>query len=363
MTSLFAQPIYRTYLESRRNCQEVMLGYSDSSKDGGYLAANWALYQAQMNLAEACRVAGVKLRFFHGRGGTVGRGGGRASRAILSQPPGSFGGQVRFTEQGEVISFRYGLRPIAHRHLEQIVNAVLLATTNQDRPADPPEFFAAMETIATTSRAAYRKTVYETPSFWHFYSHATPIEFISLLTIASRPVFRPGKTLAGIEQLRAIPWNFAWVQSRHIFVGWYGMGTALQQFPDKELLKRMNVEWPFFQTVLDNAQLELVRTHIPTSRIYARRAGAEGQPVQQSIEQDYQATVDEIQSATETPSLMARSRTVRATVEFRNPLTIPLNRMQVRLMDLYSEVEDSHAYQEAMLQTIAGLAAAMQSTG
>ncbi|MEZ0326569.1 MAG: phosphoenolpyruvate carboxylase [Fimbriimonas sp.] len=368
MAELFRTPIYQAYLQGRGNQQEVMLGYSDSSKDGGYLAANWALYTAQQDLAKAFSVAGVKLRFFHGRGGTVGRGGGRASRAILSQPPGSFGGQVRFTEQGEVISFRYALRPIAHRHLEQIINAVIVATAQSDRiTPDPPEFHGAMERLSVRARKAYRETVYDDPDFWNFYTQATPIEFISLLTIASRPVFRPGKTLKGIDQLRAIPWNFAWVQSRHILVGWYGLGSALSEFTDKELLKRMNSEWPFFRTMIDNAQLELVRTHLPTSRLYTDRIDMpSAQRIQHEIEEEYGRTVSEVLNLTQSDALLATSKTVKATVEFRNPLTLPLNRIQVLLMDRWQtlpEEDQSGPYREAVLQSIAGLAAAMQSTG
>ncbi|HWA82362.1 MAG TPA: phosphoenolpyruvate carboxylase, partial [Fimbriimonadaceae bacterium] len=199
MAGLYRQEAYRQHLESRGCRQEIMLGYSDSSKDGGYLAANWSLYKAQRELAQAAKMAGIELRLFHGRGGTVGRGGGRANRAILSQPPSSFSGQIRFTEQGEVISFRYGLRPIAHRHLEQIVNAVIIAADESAvAPPEPAEFDDALEKMAAASRTAYRKAVHEDPEFWSFYSQATPIEYISLLTIASRPVFRPGKALQGI---------------------------------------------------------------------------------------------------------------------------------------------------------------------
>src|SRR5439155_7587647 len=176
----------RLHLAARGKFQEIMLGYSDSSKDGGYLAANWALYSTQARLAEVSRKAGIALRLFHGRGGTVGRGGGRANRAILAQPPGSFTGQIRFTEQGEVISFRYALAPIAHRHLEQITHAVLLATL--DRPSRRPHLGAwqsAMPALAERSRQAFRALVYDDPQFWSFYSQATPIAHISRLPIAS----------------------------------------------------------------------------------------------------------------------------------------------------------------------------------
>jgi phosphoenolpyruvate carboxylase len=369
MTEMYSAEVYRKHLQSRGNRQEIMLGYSDSSKDGGYLAANWSLYSAQRELAKASREAGVEHRLFHGRGGTVGRGGGRANKAILSQPPGSFSGQIRFTEQGEVISFRYGLRPIAHRHLEQIVNAVIIEAHRSalDQP-EPPEFDAAMEQMAEVSRQTYRRTVHEDPEFWSFYTQATPIEFISFLTIASRPVFRPGKALQGIDQLRAIPWNFAWVQSRHVLVGWFGIGSALESCPDKDLLRRMLQEWPFFKTVLDNAQLELTRAQISTSRRYAARVEPRtlGEKFQGAIERDYEQTVREILAISGQDALMSGAKTVRATVEFRNPMVSPLNQMQVYLMDKWGSLTDEEqggVWREAILQTIAGLAAAMQSTG
>lgn len=369
MGELFADPIYSTYLKDRNLDQEVMLGYSDSSKDGGFLAANWALYQAQTSLSTAAKNHGIRLRLFHGRGGTVGRGGGRANRAILSQPPGSFSGQVRFTEQGEVISFRYAMRPIAHRHLEQIVSAVILAKARNDvQRSDPPEFHLAMNVMADESKRAYRDAVYEDPAFWTFYTKATPVEFISFLPIASRPVFRPGAALQGISQIRAIPWNFAWVQSRHCFVGWYGLGTGLQSLADQSLLPRMVEDWPFFKTVLDNAQLELVRTHIPTSRLYAVRM--ENQEtrsrIQNKIEEEYSLTCEEVLFASQSKRLLDSAKTVRSTVEFRNPMVLPLNRLQVALMenwDSLPEDDQQGVWREAALQTIAGLAAAMQSTG
>lgn len=369
MRDLYRQPAYRSHVESRGMRQEIMLGYSDSSKDGGYLAANWSLYKAQRELAKAGREARIDQRLFHGRGGTVGRGGGRANRAILSQPPGSFSGQIRFTEQGEVISFRYGLRPIAHRHLEQIVNAVIIAADESGRASpEPAEFDEAMEEMSAVSRAAYRKTVHDDPEFWTFYSQATPIEYISLLTIASRPVFRPGKALQGIDQLRAIPWNFAWVQSRHVLVGWYGIGAALASSSNKGLLERMHEEWPFFRTVIDNAQLELTRAHIATSRLYAARVEppALGTRIQNEIEADYDQTIAQVLRISGQKELLEGSKTVRNTVEFRNPMVLPLNRLQLSLMDRWGTLTDdeqSGPWREAILQTIAGLAAAMQSTG
>jgi phosphoenolpyruvate carboxylase len=370
--SLLENPAYARHLEARGRRQEIMLGYSDSSKDGGYFAANWALQSTLANLAKVSQETGVPFRLFHGRGGTVGRGGGRANRAILSQPAGSFSGRIRFTEQGEVISFRYSLPPIAHRHLEQIVSAVLMATAGHGNKGAEEEFGDDMRTLEEASRTAYRKLVYEDPDFWAFYSQATPIEFISLLPIASRPVFRPGKALTGIEGLRAIPWNFAWVQSRTTLVGWYGMGTALEGFAGDDparlvRLQTMFREWPFFRTLIDNAQLELTRAHLPTARMYARRVDPPelGRRLQAQIEEEYHRTVRMILAITGQDRLMEHARVVRSTVELRNPAVLPLSIMQVAMMAKWESMNEDEAerWRAPMLQTIAGIAAAMQSTG
>jgi phosphoenolpyruvate carboxylase len=235
MEEAFTSPEYRLQLAARDDFQEIMLGYSDSSKDGGFLAANWALHDTQARLSKTCRDANVSLRFFHGRGGTVGRGGGRANRAIQSQPPGTFDGRIRFTEQGEVISFRYSLPPIAHRHLEQIISAALLATETANRelaaspdPQEPDAWLDPMREMAARSRAFYRAMVHDDPEFWLFYAQGTPIAHISRLPIASRPVSRSGKKLSSVDDMRAIPWVFAWIQSRYVVPGWYGLGSALE---------------------------------------------------------------------------------------------------------------------------------------
>jgi len=379
MRELFANPAYQLQLQARGQFQEIMLGYSDSSKDGGYLAANWSLHSTQARLAEICREAGVTLRFFHGRGGTVGRGGGRASRAILSQPPGSFSGQVRFTEQGEVISFRYGLAPIAHRHLEQIAYAVLLASgPRAQRLQEAPEWHDAAREMADVSREKYRALVYDDPDFWHFYTHATPIPHISRLTIASRPVFRPGHK-QGAEHLRAVPWVFAWVQSRYVIPGWYGVGTAMERFaapdgsPDESrltLLKEMYAQWPFFRTVVRNAQLELKRAHLETAEWYARRAEPRelAERMHGLIKDEYDRTSEWILRVTGQSELMETALVVRRTVEFRNPVTAPLSKLQVALLRTWEglpdeDTEETRAWRDAILLSIIGLAAAMQSTG
>jgi len=373
LRALLANPAYSQHLEARGGFQEVMLGYSDSSKDGGFLAANWALQSTLEDVARVSKETGVPMRLFHGRGGTVGRGGGRANRAILSQPAGSFSGRIRFTEQGEVISFRYSLPPIAHRHLEQIVSAVLLAAHGAGAPGAEARYGEVMRELEERSRQTYRSLVYDDPDFWSFYTQATPIEHISLLPIASRPVFRPGKAISGIEGLRAIPWNFAWVQSRTTMVGWYGLGTALQEYAGDseerlETLRQMHQEWPFFRTVLANAQLELARAHLQTARMYAARVQpAElGTRLQSVIEDEHRRSVEMVLKITGQRDLLEHAKVVRGTIHFRNPAVMPLSVMQVSLMNAWedlSEEEQAGVWREAMLQSIAGIAAAMQSTG
>ena len=367
LKELFAIPLYRKYIDGI-GYQEVMLGYSDSSKDGGYLAANWSLQNGMRQIAQVSQETGIKIRLFHGRGGTVGRGGGRASQAILSQPKGAFCGQIRFTEQGEVISFRYSLPAIAHRHLEQIVSACLIATIEPNEDDFDAKYEDVMSKLSEDSRHAYRKLVYETPGFWDFYTEATPIDHISLLPIASRPVYRPGAAAEGVEGLRAIPWNFAWVQCRALLVGWYGFGYALQELLAKpngrETLQAMYKEWPFFRTVVDNAQLELVRADIPTAALYARRA--KDQSFWREIEQEYDRTKQGLLAITGESELLENSRVIRQTVAFRNPMTFPINKLQIHLMNRWeslTEQDKEGTWREAMLQSIAGIAAAMQSTG
>ncbi|MBL8086878.1 MAG: phosphoenolpyruvate carboxylase [Chthonomonas sp.] len=361
-------PEVQAHLAEQGKSQEVMLGYSDSSKDGGYLAANWALYAAQEALSAVGTSHGIAIRFFHGRGGTVGRGGGRASQAIASQPPGAFTGAIRFTEQGEIISFRYGLPTLAQRHLEQII-AASLRTLAHPGVAPKPEFVRTMERLARTSADAYRELIFETPSFWAFYLQATPIRHISRLPIASRPVGRRSGQLTGLDDLRAIPWNFAWVQSRYGVVGWYGIGSALALADDSEraIAREMANEWPFFRTVMENAQLELARAHSPTAKRYgarAKRMRADGS-LHSTLMSELDRTTAAVLATVGQEELLTGARTVRQTIDFRNPLVEPLNALQVALMDLYDAAngEPPRDVSTALMQTLAGIAAAMQSTG
>ncbi|MDI9636593.1 phosphoenolpyruvate carboxylase [Kamptonema cortianum] len=370
LESLFTNDRYVQILSSRGSKQEVMLGYSDSSKDGGYFAANWALYSAQRELSQVAARHGFKLRYFHGRGGTVGRGGGRANRAILSQPLANFDGDIRFTEQGEVISFRYGLRPIAHRHLEQIMSATLTAaaTTKQESTAEA-HWLAAASVIAEESRRKYRELIYDDEQFLEFFTQVTPIDFISKLSIASRPVMRPGRSLDNLDGLRAIPWNFAWVQTRYVVPGWFGLGSGLRLFAEDDsanldILREMSTKWSFFKTVLENAELELMRTDLQTAELYLplvedRELASRMHSI---IATEYELTQRWLSIALDRENLMQGASVVRQTVEFRNPITLPLNALQAGLI-LKMKREGNDEAVDAVVQTIAGLAAGMQSTG
>lgn len=376
MSRLFGHPVYRMHLEARGHVQEIMLGYSDSSKDGGYLSANWALQETQDRLARMCRKSGVTLRLFHGRGGTVGRGGGRANKAILAQPPGSVNGQIRFTEQGEVIAYRYGLPAFAHRHLEQITNAVILASSATSlNTVSRPVWKDAVRTMAATSREAYRELVYNDPAFWTFYTQATPIAHISRLPIASRPVFRPGRGSEGLEGLRAIPWVFAWVQSRYVLPGWYGVGRALESYLQEDadriqLLREMYRQWPFFRTAVDGTQFELMRAHMDTAAPYARRVQPPdvGERIHGMIREEYERTCRIILQITEQSHLVEHAKSVWKMVQLRNPAVVPMNFLQIALLNRWDALQESNiepdpAWRNAILTSITGIASAMQSTG
>jgi phosphoenolpyruvate carboxylase len=322
-----------------------------------------------------CRDAGVSVRFFHGRGGTVGRGGGRANRAILSQPPGSFDGRIRFTEQGEVISFRYGVPPLGHRHMEQIVSAALLAASDKTAQQDVrSEWLEAMQHMAARSLEVYRALVHDDPQFWDFYAQATPIRHISRLPIASRPASRSRK-LSSVEALRAIPWVFAWVQSRYVVPGWYGLGSALKAFSESgdgkvELLTGMYRDWLFFRMVINNAQLELLRADIDTAEWYAARVEPPelGRRMHEQLAAEHRLSREWVLRITEQDDLLGHAPVVRRTVALRNPALRPLSKLQVALLERLeqergSDADTIPAWQEAMLLSITGIAAAMQSTG
>ena len=368
LRALFASPTYRRHLAARGGFQEVMLGYSDSNKDGGYWAANWALHVAQRAVAVTCAGAGVALRLFHGRGGTVGRGGGRAGQAILGMPPEAQSGRIRFTEQGEVISFRYALPGIAHRHLEQIVHAQTVALADAERgpgAGDEAGATALLQMVADRSMQAYRDLV-DADGFWEWFREATPIEAIAGLSIASRPVSRSGAL--GLDGLRAIPWVFSWTQPRMTVPGWYGAGTALAEaFSDGHLdaLRVAHERSPFVQAVVANAMREMARARLDVSRRYAALAdaqGADGTPFER-VEAEFARTERALLRLARRDALLAEDSPIAATIRYRNPPTDVLNLIQVEMLARHRAHPDDAAAGAALLATLNGVAAAMQSTG
>lgn len=373
LNRLFSTDAYAAQLEGRGRRQEVMLGYSDSSKDGGFWMANWSLHKGQRALAGACREHGVELSLFHGRGGTVGRGGGQTKRAILGLPPQAYSGRIRVTEQGEVISFRYALGSIAHRHIEQLVHSMIEAGVRASSTEDTSRD-AFMQAVAERSMRAYRELI-DDPQFWPWYQRITPIEHISRLPIASRPVSRAGGTDAGFDKLRAIPWNFAWTQTRYNVPGWYGVGTGLRHALDEDActlddLRGWYAEWPFFRSVIDNAQLEMARARLEIARRYAELAnrGAESDSDDRfhaKLTDEFERTREVLLEITQSEVLLSHNPTIRKLIDVRNPYTDVLNAVQIELMKRWISAEDAEcpALGHALLLSLNGIAAAMQNTG
>lgn len=370
MDAFFRHELYRKQVAARGDFQEIMLGYSDSNKDGGYWMSNWALHKAQAALGEVCRKNGIKFRLFHGRGGTVGRGGGRAGQAILAMPPVVRNGSIRFTEQGEVISFRYALADIARRHLEQIVNASLRGSCpmlpNVSATHNPKDE-ELMERIAVRAMAAYRELV-EDPAFWIWYTQTTPIEHISRLPIASRPVSRKAASEVDLEGLRAIPWVFAWTQTRYIAPGWYGVGRALAETLAEDPsprtdLKRLYRSWPFFTAVVNNAQREMARSRFDIAAHYA--ALSDDPSFHDRLSRDFSDARKAILDITQQRNLLDNSPVIQKSISLRNPYTDVLNLIQIDLMKRYrgAAEKEREPLRQALFLSINGIAAAMQSTG
>ena len=391
MRALFESPIYRKHLAQRDNCQEIMIGYSDSNKDGGYLRSSWSLYQAQERLAQICSAYDVKLTLFHGRGGSIGRGGGPANRAILAQPPGSVQGRIKLTEQGEVISARYSNRAIAKRHLEQLVNAVLIAScgSHHDVVSDSSgsenslhsvseDWVRILEGTSELSERKYRALV-EKPAFLSYFHEATPIEQLAQMNIGSRPAKR--RQTSDISDLRAIPWVFAWTQSRVNLPGWYGLGTGLQAEPAHRMavLREMYQNWPFFRTVIDRAQLSMRRADMPIASLYASLAeDATRTAIFGEIMEEFRRTERIILEITGQTALLDNEPWLQRSINLRNPYVDPLNYIQVALLSKQrtgdeQQLNDAQAGREgtkedprlrqAILLSINGIAAGLQATG
>jgi phosphoenolpyruvate carboxylase len=367
LAAAWRHPVYAEVVRRLGGEQIVMVGYSDSTKDGGYLAATWALHQAEAAMAEAASAAGVRLVLFHGRGGALGRGGGPAARGILSLPSAAVQGALRMTEQGEVLAERYDDPAIAHRHLEQVTWATMLVSA---LPADPPkpEWLAAMGEMAKQARVAYRELVDE-PGFMEFFRTATPIDEIERLSIGSRPSRRKGK--ASLADLRAIPWVFAWTQNRLIIPAWYGLGAALTQFAERAgwpALHDMYRAWPYFRATVDNAALALAKADLTVAREYAQLTSDADvrERLWKKIEAEYGRSRTAVVRTKRVADLLADVPWFEKSLKKRNPYVDPLNLLQVELFRRLRAAEtpaDGERLSELSRLAIKGIAAGMRTTG
>ena len=366
---LLSSSTYRTALASWGNDQEIMIGYSDSNKEIGYLASTWSLFEAQSQLTAQFARQGISGTFFHGRGGSIGRGGGPTNEAILAQPGGTIQGRIKLTEQGEVISARYSLPEIAMREFELVVGAVLVASLGGLQPnavSIPAEFVDAMSRLSEWSRSTYRALVYEDHDFIPFFQQATPIREIAELKLGSRPARRTASNR--IEDLRAIPWVFSWTQARIVLPGWYGLGSALERARDTYgigFLRRMNDEWPFFSTALSNAEMALSKADMPIAERYVSMVEPDEMRnrIWEQIKREYQRTVEAVLDVTEQARLLEKEPVLRRSIERRNPYVDPLSFLQLDLIQRLRNTDDPDDLIRPVLLSINGIAGALKNTG
>ncbi|WP_424004432.1 phosphoenolpyruvate carboxylase [Haloarcula salina] len=364
MGTLFENEAYSQALDARNNVQEIMLGYSDSNKENGFLAANWSLYNNQKRLADITNDYDVDMRLFHGRGGSISRGGGPMNDAMLALPNETVTGQIKFTEQGEAIAEKYANPDIAERNLEQMLNAQIRARQNAiEEPVEeiPDEWSEAMETAADAAREEYQDLL-ETDGFVEFFEQATPITVIENLNMGSRPASRSEDR--NVDDLRAIPWVFSWTQARCIIPGWYSIATGLDAYLDNggdmETLQEMYENWPFFRTKLDNASLALARTDLEIAREYADLADPDlRERIYPRIVSEYEETVEKVLEITGQDGLLSRDW-LEENLERRNPYVDPLNLLQVRLLKQSHRTETER---RTLRLTVQGIAAGMKNTG
>ena len=370
MERLFSLPTYRALIAGRDQLQEVMLGYSDSNKDGGFLTSGWSLYRAEVELTGVFARHGVRMRLFHGRGGSVGRGGGPTYQAILAQPSGAVQGQIRITEQGEVIASKYANADLGRRNLEVQLAATLEATLlPHAHDAAAPEFVAAMDALSALAFRAYRALVYETPGFERYFWESTVITEIASLNIGSRPASRKKST--AIEDLRAIPWVFSWAQCRVMLPGWYGFGSAVAAWRAQQgdaglaLLRRMHDEWGYFRTLLSNIDMVLGKSDLGIARRYAELVADAGlrEAIFARIEAEWQSSVQALLDITGQHELLDANPLLKRSIRNRFPYIDPLNHLQVAMLRRHREGETDVRLQRGIHLTINGIASGLRNSG
>jgi len=366
LEALFSDPSYRALLALRGDLQEVMLGYSDSNKAGGIATSQWLIQRAQRRARDVARRHGIRLRFFHGRGGSVGRGGGPTYDAIMALPSGTVDGQVKITEQGEVVSDKFALPVLARQNLELMVAGTLEATvlhrTDRRSPADAARWDAVMDDVSDAAQARYLELV-EDPRLADYFLATTPVDLLGALHIGSRPARRP-EAGGGLGSLRAIPWVFGWTQSRQIVPGWFGVGSGLAAVADRRAeLEAMYQHWRFFRTFLDNVGMTLAKTDLDLAARYAALAPPELRPMLEDIRAEYALTVEQVLLVTGDHALLDREPTLRTTLEIRDNYLEPLHQLQLQLLRRYRAGERDPGLERALLLTINGIAAGMRNTG
>jgi phosphoenolpyruvate carboxylase len=372
MASLYRNPVYQKHLTAMKAHQEIMLGYSDSNKDGGFLTANWELYRAQQTLTEAAKNCGVKQKLFHGRGGTIGRGGGPTNDAILAQPRGTIQGRIKITEQGEVVNTKYSNPQTAERNLELIISAVLAASVlDFHTPARQREWEKIMEELSEAAYREYRKLIHDDARFMEYFYQATPIEEISRFHIGSRPAKR--HDTQGLEDLRAIPWVFSWMQSRQTLPGWYGLGSAINHFLTMKAMKGLSVlremyqEWPFFRAIVDLAQMSIQKTDMHIARHYTGLVKKKdlAQLFFDRIMTEYDRTVQAILLITQQKEILETNPVLSHSIQLRNPYIDALSYAQVILLEQlrHEKCRNPEQLERAVQLTINGIAHGLRNTG
>ncbi len=366
MQTLLADDIYREHLRHRGDEQMIMVGYSDSNKDSGLASARWALYEAQAELVRKLDRDDLDITLFHGRGGTTSRGGTKTHAAVLGAPADTIRGRMRVTEQGEIINEKYGLRGIALRTLEQLLASVSIATANPERNTpEPAEWRAMMETVAAESRRVYRGLVYEQPGFFDYFRCATPIDVIERMRIGSRPSSR--RKQRGIQDLRAIPWVFAWTQSRHILPGWFGFGSGLRaaiETHGEEAFTAMTREWFYLQSLIGDVEMVLAKSDMTIAARYSALAGTLHEKFFPTIREEFELTREMVLKLTGNRNLLDQDKTMQRAIMLRNPYVDPMSLLQVDLLARWraKEREDDELF-TALLASVNGIAQGLQSTG
>ncbi len=366
LSDMLDNKLYRAHVKQRSDRQTIMIGYSDSNKDSGLASARWALQNAQVKLVEVLSKRNIELHLFHGRGGTISRGGGKTHTAVLGAPPGTVNGRLRVTEQGEIINEKYGLRGIALRTLEQVAGSVALATAMPEhRGNDMPEWHDIMQVVADVSRKTYRDLIFDTPRFYDYFRLATPIDLIERMRIGSRPASRRGGK--GAENLRAIPWVFSWTQSRLMLPGWFGLGSGLRAAADKfddGAFREMFREWYFMRALTADAEMVLAKSDLGIARLYSELAGEMHNEFFPLIEKEFELTRDLILEYSDHESLLEGDFTLQRAIMLRNPYVDPMSFMQVDLLRRWRETghEDAELF-NALLASVNGIAQGLQNTG